>query len=206
MIDNEFPQSSPPIRTNKDTGDKMVQSAIESADRQTHERIKKVWQPIIENDNWINSLPISFQYKSDDKFKEVVSPDQFVSIPLIGGDEIKLSRTNTIWKEGAGSSELVMAVKTTNAEGKPIEIPQFEISKYGGDAFGYEVNDFLGANSYKRDVGQKDPLEGTRHKLVKETNRFLSLFNPQKDIDLQKLPQPTLVQASCLKAFGVTAK
>ena len=48
-----------------------------------------------------------------------------------------------------------MAVKTTNAEGKPIEIPQFEISKYGGDAFGYEVNDFLGANSYKRDVGQK---------------------------------------------------
>ena len=203
MIDNEFPQSSPPINTNKSTGDKMERSAMEAIDYRTQERIKKVWQPVLEDNNFIKELPISRQAKHEESYKNHLYPDQFISVPLNGGGEIRLSRESVVMQSGHEGSTLILGIKTTNAKGEDVSIPEFELSKYGNSPFGYKVDDFLSPNSFR---DQKDLLGETRKGLTKEANRFLTLFNPQKDIDLQKLPQPTPAQTSCLKAFGVARK
>lgn len=202
-INNESSQSSSPINTNKFTGDKMERHAMEAVDYITQERIKKVWQPVLENSDFVNSLPISRQAKHKESYKNHLYPDQFVPVPLNGGGEIRLSRESAIMQSGHERSTLILGIKTTNAKGEDVNIPEFELSKYGNGPFGYKVEDFLPPNSFR---DQKDLLGKTRKGLKKEANRFLALFNPQKDIDLQKLPQPTPVQASCLKAFGVPAK
>jgi len=205
MINHEA-NSEPiqPIKINKQTQDSMIDAASNAADFATQKKIEKRWKPILSDDELVGSLPISRQSDASNKYS--LFPDQFVSIPLIGEGEIRLSRESVVWKgPESETSTLVLGIQTTDAKGEKVNIPEFRLSEYQGVGIGlgFKVENFLSPYSYN---DPRDLLGGTREKLIKEANRFLASFNPQKDIDVNILPQPTPVQASCLKAFGIAGK
>ncbi len=191
------------IRTDPATSEEAVAQALKSADYRTKERIEKRWRSFLENGRLIESLPISHQAKKEDNYEKKDFPDQYISLPLLGGGEIRLSRNSTVWEGGVEISNLILSVKTTDAKGEQIDIPDFEMSKYG-HSYGYGPTDFLELNS-QRKIGLSDKKGNDNfERKIKGANKFLALFDPQKDIDLEKLAHPTPVQQACLKAFKIT--
>lgn len=167
----------PRIPINAKTQDGVDSDALEQQDRRRDERISTVWGKLFGDTNLRKMLPISYKFKEGDySYLNCSKTDDHVSLPLVGGGEIRIGKIVSE-KEENYTGQLVIGVTTHDPHGDLVTLPDVKVNgTYDMVVVDRSTNDRLSG----LDVNVQ---YGTKKTEVRRVKNFLALFDPTKDID-----------------------